>query len=500
MSSLHNEMNADIQLPAVLAIGFTGHRSLPDEAMCRKLIYDFLAEKKGSTTEILYGVSSVASGGDLLFAESCITLNIPLRVLLPLPQEDFRKDFDASTWSRAEQAMRSAISIEVVGNDDLREERYYECGLETVQQSQLLVALWNGQPAQGLGGTGEIAAFAGRIGRGVIWIHSVTGVIQISNPQSSQQIKSAAELKFLNQLPSAGISLAERSPAAIALAWHAKLDANAIRVAPQVRRLAAMPIVLTALAAFVSGALSRRHAGGIWMAAGALLGLAASLLPAALRLGKRQALWVRIRTAAEVTRSVLALWAIPARYQVVGPEILPELNGMLLALSILKSQAAQTSVTAVDQFREEYLKTRLLGQKEYFYRQSMQSARKAQKYRRISKACIAGAVVLSAWTYAGRSLIKIPHVSFGAAWLPLLISALFQLATIAGALLVVYDCDRRQRRYQEIYQALELWEKELRALHTWRPVTQVVERVERALLVELLEWRSLLQNMKMPKN
>jgi hypothetical protein len=31
-------------------------------------------------------------------------------------------------------------------------------------------------------------------------------------------------------------------------------------------------------------------------------------------------------------------------------------------------------------------------------------------------------------------------------------------------------------------------------------VIQVVSRVERALLVELIEWRSLLQNMKMPRD
>ena len=85
-------------------------------------------------------------------------------------------------------------------------------------------------------------------------------------------------------------------------------------------------------------------------------------------------------------------------------------------------------------------------------------------------------------------------------WLPLVASALFQIATVAGALLVVNDCDRRQRRYLEIHNFLANWEMELRAFHTWPPVIQVVNKIERALLVELLEWRSLLQNTKMPRN
>ena len=65
------------------------------------------------------------------------------------------------------------------------------------------------------------------------------------------------------------------------------------------------------------------------------------------------------------------------------------------------------------------------------------------------------------------------------------------------------DCgrsERRERRYQEIHRSLADWEIELRAFHTWPPVIEVVSKIERALLVELLEWRSLLRNMKMPRN
>jgi len=74
----------------------------------------------------VYGVSSVAAGGDLLFAESCIQLELPLSVLLPLPREEFRKDFDAATWSRAEQVLSKAASIEVTTGDGAREECYYD--------------------------------------------------------------------------------------------------------------------------------------------------------------------------------------------------------------------------------------------------------------------------------------------------------------------------------------------------------------------------------------
>jgi hypothetical protein len=64
----------------------------------------------------------------------------------------------------------------------------------------------------------------------------------------------------------------------------------------------------------------------------------------------------------------------------------------------------------------------------------------------------------------------------------------------------VYDYERRQKRYRELQWALGTWDIEMRALHTWPAVSKVVSKIERALMVELLEWRSLLQNMKMPRN
>ena len=489
-----------IRLPATLAIGFTGHRTLPSETECRKQMLHLLAQQKAAFAGTVYGVCSVAAGGDLLFAESCAALGIPLRILLPLPIEDFGADFDPSNWARAQHAISNAISVDVVGSAEPRNERYYECGLETVQQSQLLFAIWNGQPANGLGGTQEIVAFASRMGRPVVWIHSDTGAVQTLNQQHLHRIGHDPELAFLNSLPLAGAAPADNSAKDIAENWLAKLDANAVQVAPQVRRLAAFPIICTALAAFVSAAGPRMRSTGLWLGAGAVLGLLAALLPAVLRLGKRQALWVRIRTAAEISRSVLALWDTPARYQVVGPEILPELSGMLESLNLMKSQSRPAAAATIVEFKAQYLKSRLLDQKHYFAQQSIKSARQARRYRLIIKLSTVGAIVMSAWMFVGRSLFKATPTASGGVWLPLLASALFQVATVAGALVVVHDCDRRQRRYDEIRQSLARWEVELEAFHSWHPVIQVVNNIERALLVELLEWRALLQNRKMPRS
>jgi hypothetical protein len=488
--------SAAVRLPEVLAVGFTGHRKLAEQARCRAQILAFLREQSAGGLAV-YGVSSVATGADLLFAESCLQLGLPLRVLLPMPQESFRRDFATEEWARVEAVLRAAISVEVTGQDASgmetgRSERYYECGLETVQQSQMLLCVWDGQPARGLGGTGEIVAFAREMGRRVIWIDSESGAVQAMDGRVIGALEVDPELAFLNALPDGAAGVTTTA----AEAWLAKLDANALRVAPQVRRLAAVPIILTALAAFASGSAPKMRPMGPWLALGGALGVAAAVLPAVLGLNRRQALWARIRTAAEVSRSVVALWHTPGRYRVVGPEALPELAAMLRSLELLKAQEA-SAATELAVFRERYLATRVVDQKEYFLRQSTKAAQKARCYRLLSKVCAVAAIALTAWTLASGRLL---HHAAGAWWLPLVASALFQVATVAGALVVVHDCDRRQRRYSELHRSLAQWEKELRAVHTWPPALQVVDRIERALFVELLEWRSLLQNRKMPRS
>ncbi|MGD0294546.1 MAG: hypothetical protein ABSB30_11865 [Terracidiphilus sp.] len=494
-------MNSAIQLPSALVIGFTGHRDLADEPKCRTLICDYLRERKAATSGIICGVSSAAAGGDLLFAESCIELGIPLRVLLPLPQEDFQKDFDTATWLRAEQVLSKAVSVEVTGNHELREEGYYECGIETVQQSQLMIALWDGEPSRGMGGTQEIVAFAKKMGRPVVWFHSVTGTMQVFNKPALQKLLQLhdPELDFLNSLPDSGVMLSTDSPAELARAWFQKIDKNASRLAPQVRRLASIPIVYTAAAAFFSGAALQMPHAETWLAIGTALGVTAAALPVALRLSQRQARWARSRTAAEVCRSILALWSMPVVDEVIGPEIIPELASMLMSLKLLKALDGARNGISIDEFKERYRRERVSDQLEHFSQHAMQSAHEARRYRVVTWICTGLAILIAAGLFLITAEFKNAYLLSGKRWLTVAVTALFQLATISGAMLIVKDCKRRQQRYRELHGWLKEWDTELDALRTWPTVLKVVCRVERALLVELLEWKSLVQNVKLPR-
>jgi len=510
-------MEPSIQLPAAVAIGFTGHRSLEDEAQCRKWILDFLRRQKNSIPALVYGVSSVAAGGDLLFAESCIQLELPLCVLLPLPLDEFRQDFTPADWARAEQVLSKAASVEFAAGNQSREECYYECGIETVQQSRLLLALWNGEPSQGLGGTEDIVSFARGIGRPVTWLHSTRGELRTFNEKTAKELLDDPELDFLNHLPDPqalpepspspepharpepGAPQGVNQPETLARFWFRKVDESATRLAPQSRRLAAIPIVFTAAAALFSGAGSWARDVRIWLSIGTAFGIMAALLPVVLRLQKRQTLWVRTRTAAEVCRSVLAFWSTPASYDAIGPEAVPELSGVLMSLNLLKVLDRGRGHPSVEEFKQRYRQERVAGQMEYLSAHATQSAAEARRYRAATWISIGLAAGVNVWLFVSGHLSAAFAAGSWKQTLSLGAAIAFQIATVAGALLAVNDCDRRRQRYRELRQQLAEWDAQLEALRTWPSLLRVAGRVERALLTELIEWRSLIRNQKLAR-
>ncbi len=249
------------RLPNVHAIGFTGDVHLGDEAMCRGAIDQFLRDKRAVAGRTVYGVSSIVAGASAVFAESCVALGVPLRVLLPVPRELLLKGYSSRERERFEHLIQRALSVETISGEDSADEQHYECGLQIVQQCQELLAVWDGRRPQDMSGPGDIVEFAKQIGRPVSWIHRDTGAVQELQRQSEQRPIYERELDFLNQLPPVGTAVdAADGPKGLAESWLAKLDANATQLAPEVRRLAALPIVFTALAAFVTAQEGRQGA------------------------------------------------------------------------------------------------------------------------------------------------------------------------------------------------------------------------------------------------
>ncbi len=497
MTFMSHPSRTSLQLPTTLAIGFTGHRKLPHEKRSREALRKVLLEWRAKAPGVIYGVTSAAAGGDLLFAETCLELNFPVRVFLPLPKEKFREDFDDASWSRAECIFKKALSVEVTGAGEELTERYYECGIETVQQSRLLIALWDGEPSQGLGGTADMVHFAREQGRPVIWIHSETGAVREFNV--TPEILHDPEMRFLNDLPDPAVPLPAGFPHDLAIAWFAKVDENASRVAPQFRRMAAIPIFCTAAAAVLSGRTAFTGSSVVWLWVGTALGIMAASLPTVMRLGRRQVAWTRMRTAAEICRSCLALWSTPSLYEVVGPEVVPDLEGMLSSLNFLKMSDRKAGGHSLAEFKRCYRAERVQHQLAYFSRHADFAASRARAYRVITWVSTIIAAGLNFWLLLNAHGLNHWISSQVRPELAVSVAIFFQIATVAGSLVIVYDYVRRRDRYRELHRMLLQWDKQLELAETWPIALRIASTVEKALLAELIEWRSHIRNQKLPQ-
>ena len=153
-------------------VGFTGHRRVENEEKVAQVLREVIAALHRDLGGDLIGRSSVASGGDTLFAEACLAANFKWMALLPFPEAEFKKDFNDADWKRARALLDRAERIETLSETAERPGGYLHCGLATVDGADVMVALWNGKTSRGLGGTAEIVEHARLVQKPLVLISS----------------------------------------------------------------------------------------------------------------------------------------------------------------------------------------------------------------------------------------------------------------------------------------------------------------------------------------
>lgn len=165
---------ADVSLSKsqCLVVGFTGHRRIRNEEKVGKCLCEIIASLRRETDREMVGRSSVASGGDALFAEACLASNLKWIAQLPFPEAEFQKDFSAEEWARAKALLSQALRVETHRAAADRPAAYLECGLATVEGADVMIALWDGKASRGPGGTAEIVAHTRTLQKPLILIHA----------------------------------------------------------------------------------------------------------------------------------------------------------------------------------------------------------------------------------------------------------------------------------------------------------------------------------------
>ena len=213
-----------------------------------------LEELKHEATGEWIALSSVAEGGDQVFVEHARKLGLPWHAILPLPKAEFEKDFDAAGWPKVEALLAHAEHVRVITENGSREDAYLDCGMETVNGSDVLLAVWDGAAARGKGGTGDIVEYAISLGKPVIVIDPNTLEVRRSNFERLE--RGDESLINLNHLPVATTGWAQnpfKAPAYI-FGFQQKCDYAASRGAPQFRRLIVLTVVLHVVATLIAAA------------------------------------------------------------------------------------------------------------------------------------------------------------------------------------------------------------------------------------------------------
>jgi hypothetical protein len=176
-------------VPFVLAVGVTGHRadvlSEGGVPVLRQRIGDVLQQIEDAGRDLLEMesdcfarrpvkmrlVSPIADGADQIAAEVALELGWELQAILPFERAHYRASLaNEAARERLDGLLdRATCLLELPGDPSHALDAYVMTGRATVAHCDVLIAVWDGLPPRGRGGTGEVVQLA--LTRGTAIIH-----------------------------------------------------------------------------------------------------------------------------------------------------------------------------------------------------------------------------------------------------------------------------------------------------------------------------------------
>jgi hypothetical protein len=146
-------------------IGVTGHQNLPAAFLPQILesIEGVLERGPGK----LIGLTSLAGGTDQLFARAVLEKGGRLHAVIPC--ERYSAAFtDERALASFHELLAAASEVETLPHAQPSEQAFLEAGHRVVDLSDLMIAVWDGKKAQGLGGTADIVQYARERSREIV--------------------------------------------------------------------------------------------------------------------------------------------------------------------------------------------------------------------------------------------------------------------------------------------------------------------------------------------
>ena len=509
-------------------IGFSGHRNLAAPERVKEALLTVFGELAGRIARqggSPHFYTSVASGADLLAIAVADGLDIPVHLVLPLPEDEFAKDFEnGEEWLVAKGHIDRALAGERGGTcrtlpgNGRRPDCYFAQALEIAEVCDLLVVVWDGNPSNGPGGTADVVDLARRLEKPVIRIDAESGALLDDMDRKMEEFPwphgwpvQDGVMKTLADLERDSPDVPAEEGVTEAAALQRRLDAISNRRAPEFRRGVARAIWIHTLAALLGAipslfyfflvsekmkAIVKWDTVAEWFTAAELaLVLIALVVTLVLHWSRTRQKWVTARFATEVVRGLRAAspWIDPLRPLVARHR--PEWHRFALTAGILAARG-RPKETPLETFREEYRRERLRDQAEHFRVRAEAARHRHHQLHLFAK----WAAILAPFAVAFALVDKVWHFEltkstwWGALFGKFLPVALPLTAASATAFRNSLDWTRRAHRYPDMADRLDGLDAALGGMKTWETAAAVVAKAEEILLDELIEWHLAARN------
>ena len=169
------KLSKRVYLPSRIAIAVTGHRDIKQTKFLQSAVNSVVEKIQLLFPTYEFTVySCLAEGADQLLGR-CLQERLPadLYVVLPLPELEYLKDFrtveSIKEYSFLKSLAKNIVTLPLIYARPLA---YRMANQFMLERSDIIVTIWDGKPAKGGGGTGEMISMARHSNWPLIWIQS----------------------------------------------------------------------------------------------------------------------------------------------------------------------------------------------------------------------------------------------------------------------------------------------------------------------------------------
>lgn len=336
----------DGHIPFFLRIGFVGHRSVsgdPELLVSIRQTLSHLGESvrasSGQDLDIVYvAITAMADGADRLFARQVLEAGGMVEAILPMPEASYEEDFNAESLVEFRELLAKASRTQISGatpHDEAgRAESYRRAAVRIIDSCDVLVAIWDGLPAGGVGGTAESIEYARESRRPMAIIdsnsplaasldwpllhaqHEASWICSENKVRIGQHIRARAQLQADNELVPLGVDLSPEVAQLRAYIAPYLVRADSLAVSAQRRFLiwSRSIYVLSALSsASILAQVLFASADPLWALPELICLIAIGIAVAAVKFRHLHERWIGQRNFAESIRALFYLGALGVR-------------------------------------------------------------------------------------------------------------------------------------------------------------------------------------------